>query len=347
MKEKEQLLQNVLTKLVDNKKVFGTSFCVRLNGQTWLGSSGNIGNHDQYFIASTTKLFVTAIILNLKFVNKLNLDDKISEYLDDRVCSGLNIYNGMDYSDEITIKHLLSHNSGLTDYFEDKNKSGISLETELKKGIDRFWTFEDCIEISKSMPSHFRPGQKGKAHYADTNFQLLGKIIEQITGKTINENFESAIIKPLNLENTYLYNDINDSRPKPLYYKDHQLLIPKAMTSFGPDGGIVSTSAEMMIFIEAFFNGKFFPKPYINDLQQWNRIFFPMQSGVGIQLFKLPWIFNPTGSIPELIGHSGLSGALAYYSPKRNLYITGTVNQVAHPDTSFKTAIQLIQKVLR
>ena len=50
------------------------------------------------------------------------------------------------------------------------------------------------------------------------------------------------------------------------------------MTSFGPDGGIVSTSADMLVFIEAFFTGKLFPVEYIKELQTWNKIFFPMQS---------------------------------------------------------------------
>jgi len=71
-----------------------------------------------------------------------------------------------------------------------------------------------------------------------------------------------------------------------------------------------------------------------------------MQSGIGIHRFKLPWFLNPFGTIPELLGHSGLSGALAYYSPTKDLYIAGTVNQVAYPDTAFRLAIKLIQKVL-
>lgn len=81
------------------------------------------------------------------------------------------------------------------------------------------------------------------------------------------------------------------------------------MTSFGADGGMVSNSADMLIFIEAFFTGKLFPKTYIDDLQHWNKIFFPIESGIGIHKFQLPRMFNPTGAIPYFIGHSGLSGA--------------------------------------
>lgn len=72
-----------------------------------------------------------------------------------------------------------------------------------------------------------------------------------------------------------------------------------------------------------------------------------MLSGIGIHLFKLPRVFNPAGTIPDFIGHSGLSGALAFYSPKENLFIVGTVNQVAHPDISFRTMIKLTQILLQ
>lgn len=343
MIEEEKLTQSILDKTVDGRKVFGTSFSIKKDGYSWLGASGNFSTDQPYFIASTTKLFTTAIILRLKSEGKLGFDDKITKYLEKEILSGLHIYNKKDYSKDITIKHLLAHTSGLPDYFQNKGVNGKSLENEIVNGNDQFWTFDQSIERTKAMKALFAPGTKNKAHYSDTNFQLLGKIIEKISGKPYAENCNEFIIKPLALSKTYLYLDSTDNTPKTLYYKAKELHIPKAMASFGPDGGMVSTSADMLIFIEAFFMGKLFPSEYINDLQVWNKIFFPMRSGIGIHLFKLPWIFNPTGAVPYFIGHSGLSGALAFYSPKENLYVVGTVNQVANPDISFKTLIKLTQ----
>lgn len=343
MTEKHEYLQNILNKTVDKRNVFGTSFALKKDNITWQGASGNLSKDQPYFIASTTKLFTSAIILQLKSNEKLKLDDKINKYLEKSILNNLHVFKGKDYSNELTIKHLLAHTSGLPDYFQDKGFSGKSLENDLISGNDQFWSFEQAIERTKAMKHLFVPETKNKAHYSDANFQLLGKIIETITKKTYAENCNEFIIKPLGLSKTYLYQDSTDNTPKTLYFKAKELHIPKAMTSFGPDGGLVSTSADLLVFIEAFFTGKLFPFEYINNLQQWNKIFFPMQSGIGIHLFKLPWIFNPTGSVPHFIGHSGLSGALAYYSPKENIYIAGTVNQVAHPDISFKTMIKLIQ----
>lgn len=347
MKSKQELLQAILDNAVDHKKIFGTSFCVKYRGESWCGSSGDLTREQQYFIASTTKLFVTAVIMHYRSKGMLSLDDKLSKFLGDDVVASLNVYKGKDYSHNITISHLLAHTSGIPDYFQGKNGVGSSLEKELTQGLDRAWGFDEAIANSKALNATFAPETRGKAHYADTNFQLLGRIIENISGKKIDRVFEELIIEPLGLKNTYLYRDEHDGRPKTLYYKSSILHIPKAMASFGADGGIVSTSTEMMIFLEAFFGGAFFPKGYIDEMCIWNRIFFPMQSGVGIHRFKLRWFFDPLGAIPELIGHSGLSGALAYYSPAKDLFVTGTVNQVAFPATSFRLMIKLIHQVFK
>jgi D-alanyl-D-alanine carboxypeptidase len=345
--EKEKSFQTILDKLVDGKKVFGTSFAIKKDTLVWYGASGNLSIDQPYFIASTTKLFTTAIILKLRSESKLSLSDKISNYIDESILTGLHIYKGKNYSEELTIRHLLAHTSGLPDYFQGKGTNGKSLENEIIEGNDQFWTFEQAIERTKKMAPLFAPGTKGKANYSDANFQLLGKIIETISHKSYSENCQTFIIQPLGLTKTYLYQDSSDKTPKTLYYKSKELNIPKAMTSFGADGGVVSTSTDMLIFIEAFFTGKLFPLTYIPELQDWNKIFFPMRSGIGIHLFKLPWFFNPTGAVPYFIGHSGLSGALAYYSPKENIFVVGTVNQVAHPDISFKTMIKLTQQIMK
>ena len=57
---------------------------------------------------------------------------------------------------------------------------------EIIQRLDQSWTFEEAIERSKSMRLKFAPGAKGKAFYSDTNYQLLGRIIETITDKSFN-----------------------------------------------------------------------------------------------------------------------------------------------------------------
>jgi len=259
--EKEKSLQAVLDRTVEGKKVFGTSFAIKKDTAIWHGASGNLSVNQPYFIASTTKLFTTAIVLKLREKGRLNLEDKISKYIDKSILSGLHVYNGKEYAEELTIKHLLAHTSGLPDYFQGKGTSGKSLENEITEGNDQSWTFAQAIERVKKMKPLFAPGTKNKANYSDANFQLLGKIIETITHKSYSDNCNECIIQPLGLTKTYLYQDATDTIPKTLYYKSNQLHIPQAMTSFGADGGIVSTSGDMLVFIEAFFTVISMPLP--------------------------------------------------------------------------------------
>ena len=337
-------LTSVINKAVDHKSIFGVSICVE-NGNgslAFAGSAGNLEVESQYFIASTTKLYTSAITLKLATQKAFQLDDPVVSILDKMVMDRLLVIKGEDYSKQITVRQLLAHTSGLPDYFQQKKANGKSFLEELTAGIDQQWSFEQVIAETKKMKPAFRPGEKGKALYSDTNYQLLGRLIETVTGKSIQTALDEFILTPLGLKKTYLYEDEQDTRPAPLYYKKNKLHVPLAMTSFGTDGGIVSTSTELMVFLKAFFNGKLFPTETFAQMKQWNRIFFPLEAGVGLTRFKLPRLFSPFKAMPEFIGHSGLSGAVAFYVPEKDIYLTGTVNQVDNPGRSFRLMIELV-----
>jgi CubicO group peptidase (beta-lactamase class C family) len=91
-----------------------------------------------------------------------------------------------------------------------------------------------------------------------------------------------------------------------------------------------------MEFIIAFMEGDLFPVEFLNEMKAWHKIFYPLQYGVGISRFKLGKFPTFGKDIPDLIGHSGLSGPVAFYSPEKNLYIVGTVNQIDKPSPATK-----------
>lgn len=335
-------LQQIIDATVDNKSIFGAIITVEKDNERWTGSAGNLNPVQPYFIASTTKLYLTALILKLKAEGKVSTDDKIANYLSPEIIHKLHVYKNHDYSNRLTISNLLAHTSGLPDYFEDKGIDGKSLLQKLKEGDDQSWTFEQTVEMSKKMSPKFAPDTKGNAHYSDTNFQLLGKIIENLYGKNIDTVMHEIIFQPLGLKRTYMYTEAADKTPAIMYFKNKPLDICKAMTSFGADGGIVSTSEETMIFLKAFFNGYFFPKSYLEKLYKWNKVMFPLEYGVGIMKFQLPLFFTLFRKMPAFLGHSGLSGAFAFYVPEKDVYLSGTVNQINNPGTSFKLLIKVL-----
>jgi D-alanyl-D-alanine carboxypeptidase len=337
-------LEKVVEQLMNNKEIFGIGIGIEKEDRSfsWYHSSGNIEPDSMYFIASTTKLYTTATILKLQDEGCIKLDDKLIKYLPPELLSGIHIYEGRDYSKEISLRQLLSHTSGLPDYFQEKRKGERTLQSQILKGKDKEWGYLDVIEDVKAMSPKFRPGENRKALYSDTNFQLLGLVIETVTESSISDAYQQYIFSPLELTSTYLYERPDDTRPVSLFYKTKPLLIPNAMRSFGPDGGIVSTVKESMKFIRGFFGGKLFLKSNLLDLYKWNPIFFPLQSGCGLLRFQLPKIMTLYKEIPECIGHSGLSGAFDYYCPKKNVYIVGTVNQINKPSVSYKLLIKLL-----
>lgn len=335
-------LQQLLNNSVDRKKVHGIQLAVSTPDGDWFGASGNLQPNQQIFIASTTKIYVSAIIFQLESEGKLSLNDKLSKYLEPTQIEGLHEFKGASYGASITIEQLLAHTSGLADYFQQKTSSGSSLLEQLKNGNDQSWSFNDVLEMNRRMKPHFQPGTPGKALYSDTNYQILGFIIEKITGQTLATVFQQRIFAPLGLSHSYLYQNPTDSKPAP-FYRNHTVLnIPQAMSSFGADGGIVSNASEMLVFLKAWFNGHFFPTSRLPELSHWNRIFFPLQYGVGLMRFKLPWLLNPFSPVPEMLGHSGLSGAFAFYCPEWKIYLSGTVNQLESPDISYRLMIKTL-----
>lgn len=341
-------LDALVQRTADGRSVHGLVASVASDdgSSEWVGSAGDLGPESLFFIASTTKLYTTALVLRAVDDGRLRLDDPITRHLPEGLPTGIHTLRGVDHVPALTVRHLLAHTSGLPDYFQQKRADGRSLEQELMTGSDRGWDLARVLEDVRAMRPASAPGTSRRALYSDTNYQLLGAIVATATGRTYTDALRADIIAPLGLKQTYLYEDPTDTRPRHLYHGRRALHIPQAMASFGPDGGIVSTAPELMRFLRAFFDGRLFAHTHLPLIQRpWNRIFFPMQYGVGIMRFKLPRNFSLFRGTPEFVGHSGLSGAFAFHCPVKGLFLCGTVNQLTPPSLSFRLMMKLANVV--
>ncbi len=310
---------------------------------------GPVDAQTPFFLASTTKLFATALVLQLRSEGLLELDEPITRYLGAATLSGLHRIGGRDFSGEITVRHLLSHTSGLPDYFEEKRRDGSRLATSLLAGTDARWSLDDVLAATRhDLAPHFRPGEARKALYSDTNHQLLGGVIESVTDQPLAQLVKVRIADRLALTRTYLFDaDTASTRPAvlPLRNSASRPAIPQAIESTRLDGGGVSSSAELLEFIRAFFDGRLFPAEDVPALFDWRAVFFPLQYGVGVMRLKLPWFFSPFAPQPELVGHSGISGAFAFWSPEKRVFLSGTVNQLANRSLPYRFMLQVLAAV--
>lgn len=237
---------------------------------------------------------------------------------------------------------MLSQTSGLPCYLADKPKDGIPAIKELEAGIDRPWPTEKVVERIKTMEPHFPPGRGKKAKYVDTNHQLLNLVIESVTGLPVRSVL-NGLFEDLSMANTYVCEEVKDRGYVFPYYRDEQRDISKFITSTHND--IISTAQDQMIFIKEFFKGHFYPKDSLKSLEIWKPIFFPFEYGIGIQKFYMPRILSPVKAVPDMIGHCGSTGSVAFYIPETDLYITGTTNQQANPSAAFQTMIKLVHSI--
>jgi D-alanyl-D-alanine carboxypeptidase len=257
--------------------------------RTWSWQWSSTGSREQYFIASTTKLYVSAIVMQLRAEGRLDIDAPAATYLDPSVMRGIHVLDGVDSSARITVRQLLAHDIG--------------------------WTFDDVLRITKEdRRPRFAPGAR--------------------------------ILGPLGLGATYPFATETLSRydeVAAMLDGTRRLAIPRAMASVRSDGGIVSTATDGLAFLEAFMTGRLFPIGSLDEMQlRWNRVFRPLEYGVGIMRFALPRYFSPFRPCPPMVGHSGASGAVLFHVPKLDLYISGTVNQIRSRSLSYRLLSRLV-----
>jgi CubicO group peptidase (beta-lactamase class C family) len=310
------------------------------------------------FIASITKMYTSAATMILEEQDRLSLGDPISKFLPGTLLEGLHRYKGRDYTDQLRIYHLISQTSGLPDYFMESPRSEKSIFDLIVSGSDEEWDAEKVMAIvRKNLSAKFPPESREretsgkKAYYSDTNYQLLGSVIEAAAQKPLHQILSEFVIEPLELASTYMHGHggpvaTGENPPANIYYKTQPLNLDKAMTSFGADGGMVSNVGDCLKFLRHFMQGKLFSQPTtLPRMKSWRRIFSPFQYGFGIMRFKLPRIFSPFSATPELVGHSGSTSAFLFYSELDQLYIGGTLNQIENQGRPVRLMLKMIKLV--
>ncbi len=301
------------------------------------------GAHEQHFIASSTKLFTLAIVLRMRERRWLALATRAAEILPSDLLRGLNTFGGTDHWDAYTVEQLLAHTTGIPDYFESPLKDGKTF-FERMATEDFGWTLADALAEARRREAAFAPG-RDRAVYSDTNYQLVGAIVESLSGKSFAETLREEVLDPLGLRDTYMFTEATLDRwddLSPMLIGSRAPRVPRAMASVGPDGGIVSTTADTMRFLRAFAGGELFPAEALGDVTAyWNRIFQPLRYGVGVMKFELPALMTGFRKVPPMLGHSGASGHVMFWMPGHDVYVVGTVNQAEKRSLPYRTMTRI------
>ena len=247
------------------------------------------GDNSKYRIGSITKTFTSALVLKAVEERKLQLTDKLSKY-----------YPTVKNADKITIEDLLYHRSGIHSFTDDDDY--LSWSTQPKSR-------EELVKIISKGESEFEPGSKFS--YSNPNFILLSFILEDVYKKSYADLLQEKIIKPVGLVNTFFGQTIHSKNNECYSYSFNNGWVKESETNTSIPmgaGGIVSTSSDLIKFIEALFSGKIISEKSLDQMTA-------LKDHFGMGIFQIPF-----GEMKGL-GHSGaidgFSSMLMYFPEKK------------------------------
>lgn len=280
-------------------------------------------------IASNTKTFTAATALRLWEQERLDLEAPIAGLIAPQLDALLR-ERGYD-TDGITVRHLLTHSSGLYDHGSDPR-----FTQTLFGDPKRRWSREDLVRLSMSYAGpQGRPGEKFL--YSDTGYILLGDIIERITGQSLAAAVRDQLgLARLGLASTWW--EIMEPQPGTAPQRARQFLgereatgIDASMDLYG-GGGLVMSARDMARFMAALFEGRIFARP--ETLAEMTRP-GPHPGG---DHYRIGLMAYGQGEA-QAYWHSGFWGTAAYYSPAKGVAVAGvTVNQ-----DGYRVLDQLVQ----
>ncbi len=307
---------------------------------TTLEESGNTTT--PLILGGVTKLYTLSMILREFDRGALSPDTRAAHILPDSLLRGICTIEGKDYSKDITITHLLGHQSGITDYFAHPHRGALSLLKQVADR-DRSWTLEQALELAKHYPGRFRPGFGNRVHYSDTNYQILGAILKTTTGLSFEQLLDIRISGPLGLKRTSVFTRERSEKYyelAPVTWKKELLHSPEALASFRADGAIVANSTDLVTFLRAFWSGRLFDESWVPKLWAHTRPLYPgISLGTGVMTYSLGRSRTP------LVGHSGMTGAYAVVDPTRRIFAAGSLNTLGNLRRPLRTVAQSLAKI--
>jgi D-alanyl-D-alanine carboxypeptidase len=250
---------------------------------------------DQFEAGSNTKTFTSVLVLQQVDRGKLKLDAPVEEYLPGVVPNGRNI----------TVRMLLNHSSGLFSYTGDP-----TFFVDMEKDPQHVYTDAELLGIAFKHDPSFAPGKSWK--YSNTNYTLLGMILQKQTGKTMPALVTEGITGPLALEHTY-FADPKATNTGTGYARGYAIKYASGTPQYtdtsdwpigswaGAAGSIVSTTQDLAQFFTAVLQGKLFSAAQLKQMKTTVPLpaDFPIKGGYGLGLFRTD---SPCGTV---WGHGG------------------------------------------
>ncbi len=247
---------------------------------------------DRMLAGSIGKTFVAAETLLLVQEGKLNLDEKIERWF-----GGEKWFVQLPNAKDITLRMLLNHSSGVPNHVDNE-----SFVKALFKNSARDIKYEELIAYVLGKKPLFAAG-KG-FYYSDTNYILVGMIVEKATSKKLYDEIAERILKPLKLARTIPSNNLVLPDTANGYFQNKPVIV-KGKFTVNPQwewtgGGFASTAEDLAHWARALYEGDVLPKNLLDEMLNSTTIGEGASYGLGVEIAqsKFGKTFGHDGEFP-------------------------------------------------
>lgn len=303
-----------------------------------------------FYSASVGKLLVAAAVHDLVAEGAVALDAPITRYVPLPSLNGIPVFGGTAGWDQVTIAALLGHRTGLPCYFSDPPKDGASrVFDRIVAEPSRTWARQDLFDYTRD---HYESvGPPGAAfHYSDTNFDLLGLVLEGVTGAPFHLAVRGRVMEPLGLRGTWYhaFESAPEGQPPPadLWVRGQNLRGVPALSADQAGGGLITTAPDLRRLLRGLLAGD--PVPLAALAQGWTEdaVHSGIDVGLGAWRIRPGGIFFALAGQPTLVGHSGSTGVFAYHVADWDAVLVGAVSDTSWEETHVEFLLSEVLPVL-
>lgn len=319
------------------------------------------GDRDRRFhTASVGKMMTATLAFQLAERGALDLSAPLPSLLPAGEFDGLFLNEGRDAAASVTPLHLLTHTSGVADYFEGPNDTGELFTTRVTRRPDELFTPADLLAFSRE---HQRPvGAPGERFaYSDTGYVLLARVIEEAGGASFATQLHERLFAPAGMDASCLLFHTTpggaasvDPEPgaaldiAPILVDGVDLSRARSLSCDWGGGGIVSTLDDLHRLATAWHGGALIGDESRARMARIEHRFRPgIHYGAGLMQLRYAGFFPLLFGLPRTIGHLGVTGVHLFSDPQRDISIVLNLHSTREMTRSFQLHIQLLRRVLR
>ncbi len=278
-----------------------------------------------FHISSVGKVFTAVLAGILSDRGVFSIFDTVKRYFNDSELDGLFVFNGEDNSYKVTIENLLSHTSGIADYFEGPVTSGQPFISTMLSKPNSHFTPESLVNFTRNNQQAVgTPGER--FYYSNTGYVLLGQLIEKVTSKSLGQNLHDEIFIPLGMDDSYL---LHYTKPKnepgktieKVWFRNIEISKYQSLSYDWGSGGIVSTTGDLLKFQKALVNGSLLSSSSIRSMEMFEHKFrSALHYGLGFLEVHFDELFKTLKGYPKVKGYVGDFSTFMLYDTDNDVH---------------------------